>query len=120
MSAVIAGPLPPLPAAADTVLQVAGLSVAYATSRGPVHAVRDISFAIRRGETFGVVGESGSGKSTLAFAVMGYLSENGRVTGGRIDYQGQDLLAMPRARQDELRGAKIAMVYQDPMSSLNT
>ncbi|MBK7473515.1 MAG: ABC transporter ATP-binding protein [Betaproteobacteria bacterium] len=109
-----------LPAgAADTVLQVAGLSVDYATSRGPVHAVRDISFAIRRGETFGVVGESGSGKSTLAFAVMGYLSENGRVTGGRIDYQGQDLLAMPRARQDELRGAKIAMVYQDPMSSLN-
>ncbi|MBK9607462.1 MAG: ABC transporter ATP-binding protein [Betaproteobacteria bacterium] len=119
MSAVIASPLPPLPGAADTVLQVAGLSVDYATSRGPVHAVRDISFAIRRGETFGVVGESGSGKSTLAFAVMGYLSENGRVTGGRIDYQGQDLLAMPRARQDELRGAKIAMVYQDPMSSLN-
>jgi peptide/nickel transport system ATP-binding protein len=105
--------------AADTVLQASNLSVEYATRKGPVWAVRDISFSIRRGETFGVVGESGSGKSTLAFAVMGYLSANGRVTGGRIDYQGQDLLAMSRARQDELRGAKIAMVYQDPMSSLN-
>ena len=88
-------------------------------SRGMVHAVRDVSFAIRRGETFGVVGESGSGKSTLAFAVMGYLSANGRVTGGRIEYQGRDLLGMSRARLDELRGARIAMVYQDPMSSLN-
>jgi peptide/nickel transport system ATP-binding protein len=104
---------------ADTVLQVSNLSVEYATRKGPVWAVRDISFSIRRGETFGIVGESGSGKSTLAFAVMGYLSSNGRVTGGLIGYQGQDLLAMSRAQQDELRGAKIAMVYQDPMSSLN-
>ena len=105
--------------AADDVLRVTGLSVEYASSRGPVRAVRDVSFAIRRGETFGVVGESGSGKSTLAFAVMGYLSENGRVSSGRIEYQGQDLLGMSRRRLDELRGARIAMVYQDPMSSLN-
>ena len=101
------------------VLRVAGLSVDYATSRGPVHAVRDVSFSIRRGETFGVVGESGSGKSTVAFAVMGYLSANGLVTEGCIEYQGQDLLRMPRRQLDALRGARIAMVYQDPMSSLN-
>ena len=107
------------PAAADHVLRVAGLSVEYATSRGPVRAVRDVSFAIRRGETFGVVGESGSGKSTVAFAVMGYLSSNGQVTEGGIEYQGHDLLRMPRRQLDALRGARIAMVYQDPMSSLN-
>ena len=106
-------------AASDTVLRVSDLSVEYTTRRGPVFAVRDIAFCIARGETLGIVGESGSGKSTLAFAVMGYLAANARVTRGAIDYLGQDLLAMSRRRQDELRGAKIAMVYQDPMSSLN-
>jgi peptide/nickel transport system ATP-binding protein len=103
----------------DVVLRVSDLSVTYETRNGPVRAVRDVSFAIRRGETFGIVGESGSGKSTLAFAVMGYLSSNGHVSSGRIDYRGQDLIAMSRKRKDELRGARIAMVYQDPMSSLN-
>ena len=101
------------------VLQVTDLSIEYRTRGGNVHAVRDVSFSIGRGETFGVVGESGSGKSTLAFAVMGYLSSNAQVSGGRIDYQGEDLLTMPRERWDALRGARIAMVYQDPMSSLN-
>jgi len=101
------------------VLRVDNLSIEYRTRSGNVRAVRDVSFAIGRGETFGVVGESGSGKSTLAFAVMGYLSSNAQVAGGRIDYQGEDLLAMPRERWDALRGARIAMVYQDPMSSLN-
>ena len=103
----------------DPVLRVDDLSVEYRTRGGNVRAVRDVSFSIGRGETFGVVGESGSGKSTLAFAVMGYLSSNAQVSSGRIDYQGNDLLAMPRERWDALRGARIAMVYQDPMSSLN-
>src|SRR5262249_50441096 len=103
----------------DVVLSVRALSVEYATSRGPVRALRDVSLAIRRGETFGIVGESGSGKSTLAFAVMGYLAANGRVTAGRSDDRGEDRLGTPRARQDAWRGARIAMVYQDPMSALN-
>ena len=103
----------------EPVLQVTDLSIEYRTRGGAVRAVRDVSFAIGRGETFGVVGESGSGKSTLAFAVMGYLSSNAQVSSGRIDYLGEDLLAMPRERWDALRGARIAMVYQDPMSSLN-
>ena len=103
----------------DPVLRVSDLSVEYRTRGGNVRAVRDVSFSIGRGETFGVVGESGSGKSTLAFAVMGYLSSNAQVSSGRIDYQGSDLLVMPRERWDALRGARIAMVYQDPMSSLN-
>ena len=103
----------------DPVLRVDDLSIEYRTRGGNVRAVRDVSFSIGRGETFGVVGESGSGKSTLAFAVMGYLSSNAQVSSGRIDYQGEDLLAMPRERWDALRGARIAMVYQDPMSSLN-
>ena len=107
------------PSPSGPVLQVTNLSVEYRTRGGNVRAVRDVSFSIGRGETFGVVGESGSGKSTLAFAVMGYLSSNAQVSSGRIDYQGQDLLAMSRARWDALRGARIAMVYQDPMSSLN-
>ncbi len=103
----------------DTVLRIGNVSVEYTTRKGAVTAVRDVSLEIRRGETFGVVGESGSGKSTLAFAVVGYLSSNGRVTAGRIEYQGHDLLGMSRRDLDRLRGAKIAMVYQDPMSSLN-
>ena len=107
------------PHPSDPVLRVSDLSVEYRTRGGNVRAVRDVSFSIGRGETFGVVGESGSGKSTLAFAVMGYLSSNAQVSSGRIDYQGEDLLAMPPERWDALRGARIAMVYQDPMSSLN-
>ena len=103
----------------ETVLRVVDLSIEYSTGRGPVRAVRDVSLTIHRGETFGVVGESGSGKSTLAFAIVGYLAGNGCVSGGSIEYRGRDLLRMPRAELDALRGAKIAMVYQDPMSSLN-
>ncbi|HVO89958.1 MAG TPA: ABC transporter ATP-binding protein [Casimicrobiaceae bacterium] len=108
-----------VPAASEEVLRVAGLCVEYTTRRGKVRAVRDVSFALHRSETFGVVGESGSGKSTLAFAIMGYLSANGAVTAGSIKYQGRELLAMSRRELDHLRGARIAMVYQDPMSALN-
>lgn len=110
---------PAIDAAVGEVLRVDNLSIEYSTRRGLVRAVRDVSLSIRRGETFGVVGESGSGKSSLAFSIVGYLPSNGRICGGSIEYRGCDLLHMPRGELDALRGSKIAMVYQDPMSSLN-
>jgi len=103
----------------DTVLDVQNLSITYETSHGDVRAVRDVSFNIERGETFGVVGESGCGKSTLAFAVMRYLTPNARIDGGRILFEGENLLEKPEDELLALRGTRISMVYQDPMSALN-
>lgn len=99
-------------------LAVDDLSVTYRTRGGGVRAVRDVSFAIRPGETFGLVGESGSGKSTIALAVMNYLGLNGRATGA-IRLHDTDLLCCAPAELCQLRGSTIAMVYQDPMSALN-
>ncbi len=101
-----------------SVLTVERLNVTYLTRDGAVPAVRDVSFTIGQGETFGLVGESGSGKSTIALAVMNYLGVNARV-GGAVRYDGQDVLTLSAEELRRLRGAKIAMVYQDPMSSLN-
>jgi len=99
-------------------LAVDHLSVTYRTRDGDVRAVRDISFDIQSGETFGLVGESGSGKSSVAMAIMNYLGMNGRATGA-VRYNGDDLLTLPPRDLRRLRGGKVAMVYQDPMSSLN-
>ncbi|MGH2355849.1 MAG: dipeptide ABC transporter ATP-binding protein, partial [Chloroflexota bacterium] len=101
------------------VLEVQHLSVDYATGAGTVEAVRDVSLSIQAGETLGIVGESGCGKSTLAFAVMGYLGENGHVSAGSIRLHGQELTGLPRAELRRLRGARMAMVYQDPQTALN-
>ncbi|MGH2560812.1 MAG: dipeptide ABC transporter ATP-binding protein [Thermomicrobiales bacterium] len=90
----------------------------YLARDGAVPAVRDVSFTIGQGETFGLVGESGSGKSTVALAIMNYLGASGRARGA-IRYAGRDVLTLPAAELRRLRGAKIAMVYQDPMSALN-
>jgi peptide/nickel transport system ATP-binding protein len=104
--------------ATDPVLSVENLAVTYLTRDGAVPAVRDVSFDIAKGETFGLVGESGSGKSTVALAIMNYLGASGRATGS-IRYAGKDMLTLgPRALRT-LRGSRIAMVYQDPMSALN-
>ncbi len=101
------------------VLKVESLEVAYVTRAGPVKAVRDVSFEIRSGDALGLVGESGCGKSTLAFGVMNYIAKNGRVTGGRILFDGDDILKKSQKELNQIRGDRIAMVYQDPMAALN-
>jgi peptide/nickel transport system ATP-binding protein len=106
------------PEVAEKTLRVADLSIDYGDPARPLHAVRNVSLTIARGEAYGLIGESGSGKSTLAFAIMGHTA-GGRVTSGSIAFCGQNLLQLaPRAWQ-AIRGNKIAMVYQDPMNALN-
>ena len=106
---------------AETILEVNNLTVDFFTRRGTVHAVRDVSFTMKRGETLGIVGESGSGKSVTAQAILGLTELPGKVTGGDVLWKGQSLLAGPGAAGtiERIRGKEIAMVFQDPMTSLN-
>lgn len=99
-------------------LEVDKLNVRFATPEGEVAAVNDLSFSLEAGASIGIVGESGSGKSQTAFALMGLLAKNGRAS-GEVRYAGVDLLALPEAELNLRRGAEIAMIYQDPMTSLN-
>ncbi len=101
------------------ILDVRDLTVAYATRKGDILAVRDVSFDIRRGEAHSIVGESGCGKSTVAFSVVNFLGRNGRIVNGRILFQGQDLVGRSQEELRRIRGDRIAMVYQDPMAALN-
>ncbi|GIG29452.1 dipeptide ABC transporter ATP-binding protein [Cellulomonas marina] len=100
-------------------LSIRDLEVSFRTDAGTTTAVRGVSFDVRAGETVAVVGESGSGKSTTAAAVIGLLAGNGRVTGGQILLDGVDLAALPPTELARLRGSRIGMVPQDPMSNLN-
>ena len=86
---------------------------------GPVVAVDDVSFEVRKGETLGLVGESGSGKSVTAFSIIRLVQEPGTITGGRILFQGRDLLALPESDMRHVRGAGIGFVFQEPMAALN-
>jgi len=101
------------------VLQVQDLEISYSTREGPVRAVRGVSFEIWRGDALGLVGESGCGKSTLAFAIMNYMATNAKVMGGRILFCGEDILHKSERELREIRGQKIAMVYQNPQAALN-
>ena len=86
---------------------------------GPVVAVDEVSFEVRKGETLGLVGESGSGKSVTAFSIIRLVQEPGTITGGRILFQGRDLLALPESDMRQVRGAGIGFVFQEPMAALN-
>ena len=103
-----------------TLLEVSGLSVRFASQGRVVHAVEDVSFSLEAGQTLGVVGESGSGKSVTALALMRLLpTPPGRIAAGRILFEGRDVLAMDAEAIRRLRGREIAMIFQDPMTSLN-
>ena len=101
------------------ILDVHDLAIAYETRQGDVPAVRGVSFDIRRAETLGIVGESGCGKSTIAFGIVNFLGRNGKIIGGDILFQGQNLVGKPDGDLRKIRGDRIAMVYQDPMQALN-
>ena len=100
-------------------LSVNNLKISFRTDAGKVQAVRDISFDLCKGETLAIVGESGSGKSVTSKAIMGISAVNSIHEGGEILYDGQDLLRIPEEEMHKLRGDKIAMIFQDPLSSLN-
>lgn len=100
-------------------LEVNNLVISFRTDGGKVQAVRDISFDLYKGETLAIVGESGSGKSVTNRAIIGILAGNAIVEGGEIIYDGQDLLKISEEEFHKIRGDKIAMIFQDPMSSLN-
>ena len=101
------------------VLEINNLHISFFTRLVEIPAVMDFSCTIQPGESMGLVGESGCGKSTVALGVMQDLGVNGRIVGGSIKFQGQDLMAMSPEELRDIRGSKIAMIYQEPMASLN-
>ena len=103
----------------DTILDVRNLTVSFRTSGGTLKAVRDISFELERGKTLAIVGESGSGKSVTSKAILGILAGNSIIEGGEILYDGKDLLKISEEEMCTIRGNRISMIFQDPLSSLN-
>ena len=104
---------------ADPLLSVENLSVTFHTERGPVRAVDSVSLHVHAGETLAVVGESGSGKSVTALSILGLQGDNARIDSGRILFEGRDLLTQDAAALRGIRGDRISMIFQEPMSSLN-
>src|ERR1043165_9014687 len=106
--------------AAGALLEIRDLQVELSTARGPLRAVDGVSLQVPKGKTLGIVGESGCGKSLTALSVLRLLrSPPARVAGGQVLFEGRDLLALPEPELRRIRGNRIAMVFQEPMSSLN-
>jgi len=104
---------------AEPLLEVKGLKVRFATEDGVVRAVDGVDFQLERGKVLGIVGESGSGKSVTAMTLLGLTRGQNAAFEGEVIYKGQDLLAMPESRLRDVRGNEIAMIFQDPLTSLN-
>jgi peptide/nickel transport system ATP-binding protein len=100
-------------------LDVQDLTVTFAGGRSAVTAVDHVSFQIAPGETLGLVGESGSGKSVTAFSILRLLQPPGQITGGRVLFEGRDLLGLTEAEMRAVRGARISLIFQEPMTALN-
>lgn len=103
----------------NKILEVKNLRISFRTDGGTVKAVRGISFSLYRGRTLAIVGESGSGKSVTSKAILGILANNKIIEGGQILYDGKDLLQLDENQFSKIRGVKISMIFQDPLSSLN-
>ncbi|AGT09905.1 dipeptide ABC transporter ATP-binding protein [Paracoccus aminophilus] len=101
----------------EHLLDIKDLSVDFRTSHGRMKALRNVSFGIKKGRILGIVGESGSGKSTVLWSIMGLLAQNAEVRGGRIDFQGKDILKLSESGKRAIRGEEISVVFQDPMTS---
>ncbi len=114
-------PSPPLtePDRAQALLDVRGLTVAFATERGTATVVDDFDLELRAGEIVGLVGESGSGKTVTGLAIMGLLPQNGRVVSGTISLAGQELQSLPNRAMRHIRGQEIGMIFQEPRRSLD-
>lgn len=105
--------------AQSTTLRVENLQVHFTTKVGTVKAVDDVSFTVHRGRILGLVGESGAGKSVTGFSIIGLVDPPGRIVGGRILFHDTNLVGLPEHRMRAFRGAKIAMIFQDPLTTLN-
>ena len=103
----------------DLLLDVNELEVSFFTHAGEVKAVRKVSYDLKYGEAMGIVGESGSGKSVSSYALMGIIPEPGKVLGGSINFEDKEIIGLPEAEMQKLRGKDVGMVFQDPMTSLN-
>ena len=107
-------------ASSGPLLEVQGLRTSFHTRNGVVRAVDGVSFSVARGETLGIVGESGSGKSVTCYSLMGLIPKPpGRIESGIARFDGADLLAMDESALNRIRGKRVAMIFQDPMTSLN-
>src|SRR5690625_1364186 len=107
------------PATPDNLLEIRNLSLQFRTPRGRAKVLRDVSLDVPRGRILGVVGESGCGKSTLTSSIIRLLPGNAEITGGQINFDGRDLLSFSEREMRALRGGRISMIFQDPMTSLN-
>jgi peptide/nickel transport system ATP-binding protein len=103
----------------ETILEVDGLSVDIPVSAGMLHPVRDVSFSVHRGETVCIVGESGCGKSLTSLAIMGLLPRKARLSARTLSFEDTELIGLSESRISDLRGARMAMIFQEPMTSLN-